>query len=394
MAISLNSCSKHGANRKIEVVTKGSSPCSWSHLSSQISMNRSSFFFQRPWLILSQWLTNRDQPNLERLRATTDPESFLWAMLPHAARTFSPCILLLPRDKARAAAVCYLYCRCLDTNEDLSPTSGPSVTAFAARFTERPPKKLPPLENPKIQDLRAESHLLLLNCIERVDAVYSSLDPVPQEAIARCVREMSIGMQQRRDDSMEDMLSYCRSVIGVPVVFALELMLERKLDSNERETAMRVGEMVQLANICRDIEKDLSRGVVYDARLRNAVDNETIRKVREDMVRIALARVSAYRQLMEMLEPPRFQLGRASAVLMLLFTNRYYDACVRQLGYEGWYAVRSSAELFASVFPSVFSYRYTMRLVRSIEKTINLFCKTYLSKPQPLRNYGQLSTAK
>ena len=331
------------------------------------------FFVRRGWLMTSQWLTNRERPDLERLRRLDNPERFLWAILPHAARTFGSCILLLPRDKAYAAAVGYLYCRTLDTYEDLAADPAPLLEAFGSRFNNQHLASPPRLEDPQVQDIRDRAHLVLVDCLDRVDTVYAGLDEAHRELIARCVGDMAIGMQQRRADGSSDVLAYCRAVIGHPVVFALELLLERRLDDEERANAMQVGEMVQLANITRDIEKDLSRGVVYDARLHESQDSDTVRVVRDDLMRMALERMPAYERLMSMLEQPRFQLGRASALLMLLFTNRYYDDCARRLGYEGWAAAESTAALFARVFPAAFSHRYAMRVAGDIERSLSGF---------------------
>ena len=327
--------------------------------------------------MVSQWLTDRERPDLEALRATEDPEKFLWAILPHAARTFASCITLLPPDKARAAAVGYLYCRSLDTYEDLAPEPEQLLDLFGRRFEHETLSPAPRLEEPFIQDIRDRTHLLLLECMDRVDAVYECLSRPQREAVARCVHQMSGGMKERRAHSDGDVLAYCRAVIGYPVVFSLELLLERQLQPEETETAMQVGEMVQLANITRDIEKDLSRGVVYDRRLSTDSDAQSIRVVREDLMRMAIDRAPAYRQLMEMLELPRFQLGRASALLMLLFTSRYYEDCARQLGYGGWSASRSTMDLFAQVFPAAFSHRYALRAARHVERALAGFRKSF-----------------
>ena len=158
------------------------------------------FFVRRVWLMTSQWLTDRDRPDLERLRSTKDPERFLWAILPHAARTFGSCILLLPRDKAYAAAVGYLYCRTLDTYEDLAADPTPLLQSFGNRFdTHRLPAP-PLLVEPQVQDIRDRAHLVLVECLNRVDTVYAGLEQRHQESIARCVSDMAIGMQQRPAD--------------------------------------------------------------------------------------------------------------------------------------------------------------------------------------------------
>lgn len=327
------------------------------------------FALRRPWLMMSQWLTNRDEPDLDRLRAMDDPERFVWAILPHAARTFASCIALLPADKARAAAVGYLYCRALDTYEDLAPEPGPLLDAFGERFGADPLGPAPKLAEPKIQDKRDHAHLLLVECIDRVDAVYARLTQAQRESITRCVQAMASGMK----DGSGDVLAYCRTVLGYPVVFALELLLDRRLTADERETAMRVSEMVQLANITRDIEKDHSRGVIYDARLAGTPDEATIREVRTDFMWMALERAPDYGGMLAMLRKPWFRLGRASALLMLLYTSRYYDACARRLGYDGWSAPRSTAGFFVRVFPAAFSHRYAMRSAGQVERVIGDF---------------------
>ena len=79
---------------------------------------------RRPVLLWRGLTAKRDTPDLDRLNAETDPESFVWSILPHAARSFAASIVALPRRKGRAAAVAYLYCRMLDTYEDLYPSGG------------------------------------------------------------------------------------------------------------------------------------------------------------------------------------------------------------------------------------------------------------------------------
>ena len=41
-------------------------------------------------------LANRQHPDLETLAAETDPERFMWDVLPHAARSFAASISVLP----------------------------------------------------------------------------------------------------------------------------------------------------------------------------------------------------------------------------------------------------------------------------------------------------------
>ena len=58
-----------------------------------------------------------------------------------------------------------------------------------------------------------------------------------------------------------------------------------ELSEREREDAMRVGEMVQLANITRDIEKDLRRGIAYDLALKVIWEHPFRRSARRTLPR-------------------------------------------------------------------------------------------------------------
>ena len=162
------------------------------------------FWVRRPFLILRDLVASRERPDLKRLAAIDDPEAFVWDILPHAARTFSACIALLPARSALAAAVAYLYCRMLDTYEDLVPEPAEreaSLHAFAARLdgavADAPPAAIPPA--PVItaaldRDERDRAHLLLVARAHLVDAVFTSLDPPTRRVIRDLVHDMAEGM--------------------------------------------------------------------------------------------------------------------------------------------------------------------------------------------------------
>ena len=214
--------------------------------------------------------------------------------------------------------------------------------------------------------MRDRAHLLLVEHLDRIDAVYARLSPEQRESIARCVRDMAVGMREGNGD----VLAYCRTVLGNPVVFALELLLDRRLDDDERETAMRVSEMVQLANITRDIEKDLGRGVVYDARLADNADEATVRAVRDDLMRMAssarpttggCSRCCAGRASVSGVR------RRCSCCSTRAATTR---AAPGASATKGWSAPRSTVGFFVRVFPAAFSHRYAMRAARRIERSL------------------------
>src|SRR6185503_712488 len=136
--------------------------------------------------------------------------------------------------------------------------------------------------------------------------------------------------------------AYCRHVLGNPTVFGIRILRlhygqELSLTAKEREDAMLVGEFVQLANVTRDIEKDLKRGIAYDAVLKPDLGGDLsdpallrrCRDARERLLRMALARAGAYTRAITSIRMPNVAVARAAAVLMMLFTERYYRECAR-----------------------------------------------------------------
>jgi phytoene/squalene synthetase len=340
---------------------------------------------------------DRDRPDLGRLAACTDPVAFVWAILPHAARTFSTCIALLPTRTALAAAVAYLYCRMLDTYEDLVPARAvaeASLRAFPARLDAQAADGalLPasPIDAAAPRDARDRAHLLLVQRADLVDRVFLSLDEATRCIVRDLVRDMAEGMRWSlatfdaqggvlADD--EQLTCYCRHVLGNPVVFTVRLMRLQyggapELTVAEREDAMRVGEMIQLANVTRDVEKDLQRGIAYDAALQGDLGRdagadpalaERCRAARERMLRIALTRASAYGRMVESMPLPQWSAARSSAVLLLLFTERYFLGCVSRVGRAGWKRPSRGIALLASLVAAAVSTACARREIARIE---------------------------
>jgi phytoene/squalene synthetase len=359
-------------------------------------------FLRRPYLIVRNLLTSRERPDLRRLGAIQDPEQFVWSILPHAARTFSACIALLPRRLATPAAVGYLYCRILDTYEDLVPEHArraASLRAFANRLgqdsgSDLPPA--PPITGALDRDDRDRAHLLLVHRAELVDRVFLTLDAPTRAVVRDLVRDMADGMCWSSAtfeadggvlDGEEHVAQYCRNVLGNPVVFSVRLIRlaagrTPELGPAEREDAMLVGEMVQLANITRDVEKDLSRGIAYDAALRHDLGRDPrqppdsmddalrqrCRDVRSRFLRLALTRATSYRRMMAAMPLRPFSGARASALLMLLFTERYFRACARRIGAPGWHGPDHTLALLQRAAMAAFSSRRTERELSRIER--------------------------
>lgn len=361
---------------------------------------------RRPFLIMRDVLTSRERPDLRGLARIRDPEAFVWSILPHAARTFSACIALLPARSALAAAVAYLYCRMLDTYEDLvsdRQTREASLRAFAARLdvsseearSGRGLAPAPPIESAMDHDERDRAHLLLVHRADLVDRVFLSFNEATRRVVRDLVHDMAEGMCWSSATfhatggvlaSEEQLATYCRNVLGNPVVFSVRLLrlkygVPPELAPDEREDAMRVGEMVQLANITRDVEKDLRRGIAYDAALRTDLGRdpgkegvgdpgliERCRAVRERLLRMALERVPAYARVVESIHLPRWSVARASAVLMLLFTERYFRSCARRVGLKAWSGPEATLALLLRTFPATFSRRRAQVEIDRIER--------------------------
>jgi phytoene/squalene synthetase len=336
------------------------------------------FALRRPGLLLRGARVDRDRPDLERLRHIDDGEAFVWAILPHAARTFATSILMLPAPQSLTAAVAYLYCRMLDTYEDLTQgrDTEAALAAFAGRFeTLDPPARV--ALHPRTA--RDRAHAMLVERCHLVDEVFATLPELDRQRIIDLVGAMAEGMvwSARRFAAQggvllneEQVSRYCHHVIGEPVVFALLLVTDGDLSDERRSDAFAVGELIQLANITRDVERDLERGIAYDPGLlphlgrRDSI--EPVREARRRLMAQALPHASAYTRLSEEVVTSRISLARGSAVLMLLHTDRHYASCAQRIGHEAW-RVPGTAGLVIHTLLSVVSRRWSRRVMRRVE---------------------------
>ncbi len=357
---------------------------------------------RRPWLLARDLLQSRSRPDVGHLQEISDPEAFVWSILPHAARTFAACITLLPAESARTAAVAYLYCRILDTYEDLIPQPAEREAAladFGRRFrveNRAAPNPALGIDAGRARDPRDRTHVVLVNRCHLVDEVFRTLAPEARQNIIELVESMAAGMiwssrvfgEQGGVLRDGDQLSrYCRNVIGLPFLFAVRLLHQQRTGSSTvseqlRDDCLRAGEMVQLANITRDIEKDLRRGVSYHPALRTDLGRsdlndpelqERIRRVREQLLVQALGMAPAYERMMEAMPFRPVSLARASGVLMLLFTDRYYRSCARRVGREPWTGAWSTISIILLSAGHVLSARWSARTVRHITESFLRF---------------------
>ena len=341
--------------------------------------------FARPTLLLRGLIANRDHPDLVSLGAETDSKRFVWRVLPHAARSFAASIVILPAEKAKAAAVAYLYCRILDTYEDLFPDierRGHALDRFASRFESNVLAVPDPIPAGLARDDRDRLHLLLVDRCDLVDDVYRTLPLEMQQSIARLIRAMADGMIWSVDRFArqggvlvdgEQVSRYCRNVIGNPVLFALELVGSGRLTPATRRDAGAVGEMIQLANITRDVEKDLARGIGYHPALKPYLSNsgdpakmlETVQRVRVELTARAMHLVPAYLRLMAGFEG--MVAVRTAAVLMLGFTELHYRGCVAGSGRDTWPGPRGALGVVLRAVPSLVSARWAQRRLHRVQ---------------------------
>ena len=338
------------------------------------------FVLRRPWLLVRGARADRDQPDLDRLAAIDDPMGFVWAILPHAARTFATSILMLPAAQARTAAVAYLYCRMLDTYEDLGDADREAaLEMFAARMkTLEPP---PPVPTTTARDDRDRVHLLLIERCWLVDRVYATLPGADRQGVADLVQAMADGMawSLRRFAEQggvlidaEQLSRYCHYVIGEPILFTLQLVGKADLTAEQRRDALAAGELIQLANITRDVERDLARGIGYHPSLLPHLGSTDaagpVREARRHLMAHALPHAPAYTRLAEQIAPTRFSLARASAVLMLLHTDRHYRWCARRIGRPDWRGPDRAGTIVLASLLAAFSRRWSHRVMRRVEQ--------------------------
>ncbi|HET6831186.1 MAG TPA: squalene/phytoene synthase family protein [Solirubrobacterales bacterium] len=341
-----------------------------------------------PVLLLRGLTVDRRRPDLEALAAERRPERFLWRVLPHAARSFAASIVVLPREQARAAAVAYLYCRMLDTYEDLIGDPGARAAGlqrFAARFDRDPMPAPEPIAGSLARDDRDRVHQLLIARCALVDDVFATLDGPVRERIGRLVSAMAAEMtwaseafeRQRGVLAGEEQLSrYCRGVIGHPAVFVIELINDGDCPAPVRADAFEASEMIQLANVTRDIEADLARGIAYHPSLApylgalpsSPAAEAAVRAAREDFMRLALGRAGAYRRLFERLDLGGTAKIRTAAVLMLLFTDLHYRGCAARTGHRPWPGPGGRLAVLAGALGALLSPRWASRTVTRVER--------------------------
>jgi farnesyl-diphosphate farnesyltransferase len=222
--------------------------------------------------------------------------SFAAFALNRVSRTFALNIRVLPRPLRQQVLYAYLYCRMADTIEDDPALPAPEkfalLGAFAALFDpDRPadasraafaafPSLLPASWQSE-QSAEDWEKILLARAPVLLEA-FPDFPAPARVAIARCVREMCLGMadfalrsEQRATgrtaaliENVAELDRYCYYVAGTVGVMLCELFIDHADIRGERAEAMRAlcvsfGLGLQLTNILKDLRDDAERGVSW-----------------------------------------------------------------------------------------------------------------------------------
>ena len=111
-----------------------------------------------------------------------------------------------------------------------------------------------------------------------------------------------------------------------------------------------------------ELREDLGKDAKADPATR-----ERVRAARAKLLTLALTRAPSYRRMVAGMKPPALSLGRASAMLMLLFTERYYRGCAVRAGLPSWPGPSAGIDLLFRSFAAFWSAEWSDREMRRIE---------------------------
>jgi phytoene/squalene synthetase len=173
----------------------------------------------------------------------------------------------------------------------------------------------------------------------------------------------------------QQVLDYCHNVIGLPALFVMELLLG-DLSGEHAFDALEVSELIQLANITRDIEKDLQRGVAYHPALESHLGSDgrgdaaaDVATARHDLLLLGSRRASSFRRLVDGVGLPRFSSARAAAVLMMLITGRHYRDYSRS-SERSWSTPRNFGMMILVSLPAAFSPQWADQMLIRVERDL------------------------
>ena len=170
---------------------------------------------------------------------------------------------------------------------------------------------------------------------------------------------------------------YCWHVLGTPILFAEEMQrldrgLSTKIEAERLRSCAVVGEVIQLANITRDLEKDYERGIFYHPDLpglEGAQRERRIRDVRSQLVLRALRLAPEFRPFIESLPAPRISLARGAGMLLIITTFAYYWRAAKKAGLAAFNQKERITRFGGTIkwLQCIFSPQATIRFLRLLE---------------------------
>ncbi len=233
--------------------------------------------------------------------------------------------------------------------------------------------------------------MLLVNRAALVDQNFDLLASSQQAAICRLVRRMGEGMiwasriftkQAGVLQTPGQLSRYCWHVLGTPILFADEMQrLDQGLSPQIGEARLRqcavVGEVIQLANITRDLEKDVRRGIFYHPQLPGTESSRREQCIREVRAQLVLRALRGFRQF-----PPFFNAipaapisrARGAAMLLIITTYSYYWRAAQKAGLPAFDKQQRITRLSGALIwlKCVLSRRAAARFMKWLEKTVKI----------------------
>ncbi len=260
-------------------------------------------------LLYKNFTVARNNPPLTQLESIESPKQFSLAVLPYVSRTFSLFISLLPNKTVLPCTVAYLYCRMLDTYEDLIDIDNRDRIRLLGSLPSHLQGQQLIVPHTKTPD-NPEDHasLLLLKKSNVVRDAFFLLPKTPQASIVRLINTMSQGMcwnitQFEKNKGCltkeAELKQYCYNVAGCVGEFLDELFQwhynhEIIMNKEHARICAHLGEILQMVNMAKDIKKDFNEGRVYEPHLGNFIQTHRIAGLTEDQINKARQRFVGY----------------------------------------------------------------------------------------------------
>ncbi|THB75108.1 MAG: phytoene/squalene synthase family protein [Gammaproteobacteria bacterium] len=216
---------------------------------------------------------------------TADLE-FQKEILPGVSRTFALTIPQLPAKIQDAVANAYLLCRIADTIEDTTLLSTEQKEKYHEQFIhvvcgEESAQQFAQKLTVSLDGYSHQDELRLIENSEKVINITHSFTPTQRQALERCIKIMSEGMEffERQEEisiqnntygvaTMTDMDKYCYYVAGVVGEMLTDLFCDysKRINSKRKQLsklAVSFGQGLQMTNILKDIWDDQQRNTCW-----------------------------------------------------------------------------------------------------------------------------------